>query len=111
MGLNVDERSLKHGVLGLVMALVEIIRDALKTQAFLRMEDGTLTEQEIDRLGRALMELDQAIEEIKYEQGVTESVKNIRDGLDQIVDEVVDRILNPRRWEEDTREGQRKWTN
>ncbi len=99
--LDISEDNLKHGVLGLVMALVEIIRDALKTQAFLRMEDGTLTEKEIERLGLAFMELDRAIEEIKWEQGVTESVKSIRDGLDRIVDDVVDRIINPKRWAEE----------
>jgi hypothetical protein len=99
--LDISEDNLKHGVLGLVMALVEIIRDALKTQAFLRMEEGTLTEEEIERLGLALMELDRAIEEIKWEQGVAESVKSIRDGLDRIVDDVVDRIINPNRWAEE----------
>ncbi|MHB8126376.1 MAG: gas vesicle protein K [Desulfitobacteriaceae bacterium] len=96
--LDISEDNLKHGVLGLIMALVEIIRDALKTQAFLRMEDDTLSEEEIERLGRALMDFDRAIEEIKYEHGVTESVKSIRDGLDKIVDEVVDKTINPKRW-------------
>jgi len=99
--LDISEDNLKHGLLGLVLAVVEIIKDALKTQAFLRMEDGTLTEEEIERLGQALMELDQAIEDIKCEQGVSESVKSVRDGLDRIVDDVVDRILNPTRWAEE----------
>lgn len=99
--LDINEDNLKHGVLGLVMALVEIIRDALKTQAFRRMEDGSITGEEIERLGSALMELDRAIEEIKYDQGVAESVKSVRDGLDRIVDDVVDRIINPRRWAEE----------
>lgn len=104
--LDIDEDNLKHGVLGLVLALVEIIRDALKTQAFRRMEDDTLTEEETERLGRSLWELDRAIEEIKYEQGVSESVKSVRDGLDRIVDDVVDRIMNPKRWAEE--EAQRR---
>ncbi|MDP2951752.1 MAG: gas vesicle protein GvpK, partial [Chloroflexota bacterium] len=48
--VNIDEKSLKHGLLGLVMALVEIIRDALKLQALKRMEGGSLTEEEVERL-------------------------------------------------------------
>lgn len=36
--IDIDTDNLKHGVLGLVIALVEIIRDALKIQAFRRME-------------------------------------------------------------------------
>jgi len=98
MVLEIDEKNLKHGVLGLVIALVEIIRDALKLQAFKRMENGNLTEEEIERLGRALADLDMAIEEIKQEQGIIESVQAIRDGLDDIVDDVLDKFLNPERW-------------
>ena len=104
MVVDIDEKSLKHGVLGLVIAIVEIIRDALKLQAIRRMEGGSLTEEEMDRLGEALLELDTAIEGIKQEQGIVESVKSVRDGLDQIVDDVLDRMINPERWEE--RKGQ-----
>ena len=104
MPIDIDEDNLKHGVLGLVLALVEIIRDALRLQAFKRMEGGSLTEEEMERLGEALMDLDIAIEEIKKEQGITESVKSVRDGLDSIVDDVLDRIINPERWKEEAEE-------
>ena len=102
MVLEIDEKNLKHGVLGLVIALVEIIRDALKLQAMRRMESGSLTEEEIERLGQALLDLDTAIDEIKEEQGIAESVKSVRDGLDDLVDEVIDKIVNPERWGEAT---------
>ena len=100
MVVAIDEKNLKHGVLGLVIALVEIIRDALKLQAMKRMEGGSLTEEEMERLGQALMELDTAIEEIKEEQGIIESVKSVRDGLDEIVDDILDRMVNPEKWRE-----------
>jgi len=98
--IDIDEKSLKHGVLGLVIALVEIIRDALKLQAMRRMEGRGLTEEEMERLGEALMDLDMAIEEIKREQGIVEAVKSVRNGLDEVVDQVLDRIINPQAWEE-----------
>lgn len=98
--VEIDEKSLKHGVLGLVIALVEIIKDALRLQAMKRMEGGSLTEEELERLGEALMDLDAAIDEIKQEQGIAESVKSVRDGLDNIVDDVIDQFLNPERWRE-----------
>ena len=101
MVVDIDGKSLKHGVLGLVIALVEIIRDALKLQAIKRMEGGSLTEEEMERLGEALMELDAAIEEIKEEQGIVESVKSVRDGLDEVVDDVLDRMINPEKWREE----------
>ena len=102
MVVAIDEKNLKHGVLGLVIALVEIIRDALKLQAMKRMEGGSLTEEEMERLGQALMELDTAIEEIKEEQGIIESVKSVRDGLDEIVDDILDRMVNPEKWRQET---------
>jgi len=105
MPIDIDEKNLKHGVLGLVIALVEIIKDALRLQALKRMEGGSLTEEEMERLGEALMDLDTAIEEIKEEQGVSESVKSVRDGLDNIVDELLDKMINPERWREES--GQR----
>jgi len=100
MAIDIDTDNLKHGVLGLVIALVEVIRDALRIQAMKRMESGILAEEECERLGEALMDLDIALEEIKEEQGITESVQAVRDGLDEIVDDVIDRIVNPERWRE-----------
>jgi len=98
MVVDIDEKNLKHGVLGLVIALVEIIKDALNLQAMKRMEGGSLTDEEVERLGEALMELDSAIEGIKEEQGIVEAVKSVRDGLDEIVDDVLDRMINPQKW-------------
>lgn len=101
MVIDIKEGDLKQGVLGLVLALVEVIRDALRIQAVRRMESGILTDEECERLGQALMDLDVALEEIKEEQGITESVQAVRDGLDEIVDGVIDRIVNPERWQKE----------
>lgn len=101
MAINLDEKSLKNGVLGLVVALVEIIGDALKLQAIRRVESGGLTEEEVERLGLALMDLESAIDEIKQEHGIAESVKSVRDGLDGIVADLLDRLIDPRHWHED----------
>ena len=97
MVIDIEEKSLKHGVLGLVIALVEIIKEALKLQAIRRMEGGSLTEGEMERLGEALMELAAAVEDIKEEQGIAESVKSVRDGLDDLVDDLLDSLVSPER--------------
>lgn len=104
--IDIDADNLKHGVLGLVIALVEIIRDALRIQASKRMEGGSLKEDEVERLGEAFMDLDTAIEQIKQEQGITQAVQSVRDGLDNIVDDVLDQMINPEKWTEETREKQ-----
>ena len=100
MSIDIDEKNLKHGILGLVIALVEIIRDTLNLQALKRMEGGSLSESELERLGVALMDLDVAIEEIKKEQGLSESVKSVRDGLDSIVNDLLDQIIDPKKLEQ-----------
>jgi hypothetical protein len=100
MVIKVDENNLKQGVLGLVLALVEVIRDALRIQAIKRMESGILTDEECERLGKALMDLDIALEQIIQEQELKESVQSVRDELDKLVGDVVDKLINPGRWEE-----------
>lgn len=105
MALNVNEESLKHGVLTLVVTLVEVIQEALETQAVRRMEGGDLTEDEQNRLGEALLELDEAMDQIKDQHGITGSVDDLHRGLDDVVDEVVDKLINPARWAEESGKG------
>ncbi len=97
MAVEIDEGNLKQGVLGLVVTLVEIIRDALQHQALRRMEGGSLTDAEVERLGEALLELGDAIDEIKEEMGIAETVRSIREGLDSVVDDLLNDFLNPGR--------------
>ena len=46
MTLRVNEDNLKQGLLTLVVTLVEVIQDALETQALRRIEGGSLTAEE-----------------------------------------------------------------
>ena len=98
MKLNVDEKKLKEGVLGLVMALVEIIHEALKHQAVRRIEGKSLNDREIERLGKTLRGLENAIAQIKKENGIEEAVSSIRQGLDDVVDRAISDVVNPSRW-------------
>ncbi|MBU4256287.1 MAG: gas vesicle protein K [Candidatus Thermoplasmatota archaeon] len=102
MTVNIDEKNLKPGLLGLVVALVEIIQETLERQALRRMEGGRLNEEEIERLGNALMELNEALEHIKKENGIEDVVGAIRNDLDRVTDEAVGKIINPERWKEET---------
>jgi hypothetical protein len=100
--LRVDETSLKNGLLTLVVTLVEIIQEALESQAVRRLEGGELTEEEQERLGQALLDLDEALESIKADHGLTTSVADLRRGLDDVVNDVVDKLVNPARWADGT---------
>lgn len=89
MNVNIEQENLKQGVLGLVLALVEIIRDLLKTQAVRRLEAGSLNDAEIERLGKSLMEFDRIVEQLKEENGVVEAVRSVRESLDNLVEGVL----------------------
>ena len=93
--IHIDENDLKKGLLGLVVALLDIIKDTLRLQAVKRMEGGSLTEDEIERLGEALIRLEDAMESIKVEAGVADAVRSVRDGLDEAVGEILDAFTPP----------------
>ncbi len=87
-----DEKNLSTGLMGLVLALVEIIRDALRLQAMRRVKGGRLSDEEVERLGKALKQLDLAIEKMKEEHGLQEAVKNVREGLDNLANDAVQQL-------------------
>ncbi|MDA5145675.1 gas vesicle protein K [Streptomyces sp. AD681] len=104
MPLTVDENSLKHGVLSLVVTLAEVIQEALDRQALRRINGGDLSPEEAERLADALLELDEAMEQIKEDHGIVTSVADLHRGLDEVVDDVVDKLINPRRWAEEAQQ-------
>ena len=55
---------MRRSVAQLVLTLVEFIRRLLERQAIRRMEGGTLTEQQIEDVGRALMQLEETIRDL-----------------------------------------------
>ena len=98
MPINIDDGNLKQGLMGLVVGLVEIIQEVLERQAIRRMEGGRLSDQEIERLGMALSDLKEALDNIKKDNDLEEAVKSVRDGLDQVADDMIGSLLNTERW-------------
>ena len=63
--IDADPENVEKGLVQLVLTLVELLRQLMERQALRRMEDGTLTDDEIDRLGETFMKLEQRMEELK----------------------------------------------
>lgn len=63
--VNIDPEKVEQGLVKLVLTLVELLRQLLERQAIRRMEGGTLTGAEIDRLGTTLMRLEEKIKELQ----------------------------------------------
>jgi len=75
--LNLDQDSVKNGLGQLVLTLVKLLHELLERQAIRRMEAGTLTDWEIERLGTTLMMQAQEIERLRSEFGLTEEDLNL----------------------------------
>lgn len=101
MAITLDEKNLKSGLLGLVVALVEIIQELLERQALKRIEGGTLNDDEVERLGQSLCDLSEALEKIKADNNIEDAVQTVRQGLDEAADDVLEKFLNPEMWEEE----------
>lgn len=65
------------GLARLVLTLVELLRQVLEHQAVRRMEGGTLSDDEIERLGVSLMRLQERLDEIKDAFGLAGEELNI----------------------------------
>jgi len=60
----------KNGLGKLVLTLVELLRELLERQAIRRIEAGSLTEPEVERLGTTFMQLADQVERLKREFGL-----------------------------------------
>jgi hypothetical protein len=58
---NPDPDDVQRSVVKLVLSLIEFIRKLMERQAIRRLEEDTLTPQEIENVGIALMKLEQTI--------------------------------------------------
>ena len=68
------------GLAKLVLTLVELIRKLVEKQAMRRVEGGSLTDEEIERLGETLMKLEMKMEELKKHFNLTDRDLNINLG-------------------------------
>ena len=67
---NADPDDVQRSVAQLVLTLVEFIRKLLERQAIRRMEAGTLTNRQIEDIGRALMKLEETVVDIAAKFGI-----------------------------------------
>lgn len=70
MRWNADPDDVQRSVAQLVLTLVEFIRKLLERQAIRRMEGGTLTDQQTEDIGRALMKLEETVVDIAAKFGI-----------------------------------------
>jgi hypothetical protein len=75
--IDTNAEDVEAGLGKLVLTLIEFLRQVLEHQAVRRMEGGKLSDEEIERLGLALMRLQERLEEIKNQFGLEGEDLNI----------------------------------
>ena len=68
--INVEADSAGQELGRLVLTLVEVVRKVLEHQAVRRMDSGTLSPEEVERLGLALLRLNERMAELKAAFGL-----------------------------------------
>lgn len=75
--IDATPEDVEAGLAKLVLTLIEFLRQVLEHQAVRRMEGGSLSDEEVERLGLALMRLQERLDQIKNEFGLAGEDLNI----------------------------------
>ncbi len=78
--IDIDPEDVERSLAGLVLTLVEFLRQVLERQAIRRMEGGTLGDDDVERVGLALMRLEQKIGDLAEQFGLDRDDLQIRLG-------------------------------
>ena len=84
--ISADSEIVENGLAKLVLSIIELVRKLLEKQALRRMDRGNLTEEEIERLGNALMKLEEKMAELKKVFGLTDDDLNLKLGPVKLID-------------------------
>ena len=78
--ISADPEIVENGLAKLVLSIIELIRRLLEKQALRRMDAGNLSDEEIERLGNALMKLEDKMSEMKRVFGFSDEELNMKLG-------------------------------
>jgi hypothetical protein len=75
--LDIDREGAERSLAGLVLTLVEMIRQLMERQAIRRIEQGDLAEDQIERMGSTLMALEEQMVRLRDHFGLSEEDLNL----------------------------------
>jgi hypothetical protein len=78
--VSADPESLEKGLAHLVLTIIELLRQLMERQALRRIEGGTLTADEVERLGQTFLALAERMEELKRAFGLEDEDLNLNLG-------------------------------
>jgi len=78
--IDCTPENVEQGLAKLVLSLIELLRQLLERQAIRRMEGGSLSEDQVENMGEALMKLEAKIHELAGHFGLTPADLNLELG-------------------------------
>jgi uncharacterized protein YjiS (DUF1127 family) len=75
--VSADPEKVEQGLAQLVLTLIELLRQLMERQALRRMDEGTLTDEQIERLGVTFMRLAERMDELKETFGLQDEDLNL----------------------------------
>jgi len=75
--INADPEKVEQGLAKLVLTLVDLLRRLLEKQALRRIEAGSLTPEEIERMGVTFLRLEEKMAELRAHFGLSEEDLNL----------------------------------
>jgi hypothetical protein len=78
--IEADPEKVEQGLAQLVLTLIELLRQLMERQALRRMEQGTLDDEQVERLGLTFMRLAERMDELKAEFGLNDRDLNLHLG-------------------------------
>ncbi|WP_443328281.1 gas vesicle protein K [Streptomyces sp. 8N706] len=68
--LDVDPETVGRDLVALVLTIVELLRQLMERQALRRVDEGRLTDDQVERIGTTLMLLDERMAELREQHGL-----------------------------------------
>jgi len=75
--IDCTQETIEQGLAKLVLSLIELLRQLLERQAIRRMEGGSLSEAQVEEMGKALMTLEAKIRELADHFGLKPAELNL----------------------------------
>lgn len=75
--LETDPETVARDLVGLVLTVIELLRQLMERQALRRVDAGDLSDEQVERLGLGLMRLEEAMDELKEHFGLTAADLNL----------------------------------
>jgi hypothetical protein len=75
--INADPEQVERGLVSLVLTVVELLRQLMERQALRRADDGSLTDDEVEKLGSTLMSLEDRMAELRDHFGLAPEDLNL----------------------------------